>query len=72
MAVLAGIGWAGLQVSPSNLPLPTDAPRDLGTIEIPTDLPAPVRRYYQVALGDQVPRIESLVACGHARANFGF
>jgi hypothetical protein len=71
VAVLAGIGWAGLQVSPSNLPPPVDVPRDLGPVEIPSNLPGPVRRYFQVALGDQAPRIESLVACGRARANFG-
>lgn len=71
VAVLAGVGWAGLQVSPPNLPLPNDAPRDLGTVDIPARLPAPVRRYFQVALGDQAPRIESLVVCGRARANFG-
>jgi len=70
-AVLAGIGWAGLQVLPSNLPPPADEPQDLGTVEIPTDLPAPVRRYYQVALGEQAPYIESLVVCGRGRANFG-
>jgi hypothetical protein len=71
LAVLAGIGWVGLQVSPSDLPLPFDEPQDLGIVEIPTGLPAPVRRYFQVALGDQSPRIESLVVYGRARANFG-
>ena len=71
VAVLAGIGWAGLQVSPPNLPPPVDASQDLDTVAIPTGLPAPVRRYFQVAVGDQVPRIESLVVCGRARANFG-
>ena len=71
LAALVGLGWAGLQVSPSNLPTPVDEPQDLSTVEIPTDLPAPVRRYFQVALSDQAPRIESLVVCGRARANFG-
>lgn len=71
VAVLAGIGWVGLQVPPSNLPPPVDEPQDLGTVEIPIDLPAPVRRYFQAAFGHQVPRIESLVVCGRARANFG-
>lgn len=71
LAVLAGLGWAGLQVPPSNLPPPTDEPQDFGTVEIPTDLPAPVRRYFQVTLGDQVPRIESLVVYGRGQANFG-
>ena len=54
LAVLAGIGWAGLQVKPTNLPLPTDSPQDAGVVAIPDDVPAPVRRYYQTALGDQV------------------
>jgi hypothetical protein len=71
LAALAGIGWIGLQVSPSNLPPPDDAPQDLGTVEIPAALPVPVRRYYQAALGDRAPRIESLVVYGRARANFG-
>ncbi len=71
LAVVAGIGWAGLQVKPANLPLPTDPAQDLGVITVPDDVPAPVRRYYQAALGDQVPRSESLVVYGRARANFG-
>jgi len=71
LAVLAGIGWTGLQVSPSNLPLPADEPEHLGSVETPTNVPAPVRRYYQVAFGDQVPRIESLTVYGRARAHFG-
>jgi hypothetical protein len=72
LVAMIGIGWAGLQVSPSNLPSPVDVPQDLGTVEVPPDLPAPVRRYFQAVLGDQAPRIESLVVCGRARANFGF
>lgn len=71
LAALVGIGWAGLQVSPSNLPPPVDEPQDLGTVEIATDLPAPLRRYFQAALGDRSPRIESLIVYGRARANFG-
>jgi hypothetical protein len=30
-----------------------------------------VRRYLQVAFGDQIPRVESMVAWGRARAHFG-
>ena len=63
LAVLAGIGWLGLQIPPSNLPLPEDEPQDFGIVTIPTDLPAPVQRYLQASLGDQPPRIESLVVC---------
>lgn len=68
---LAGIGWAGLQVPPRNFPPPNGEPQERGAITIPSTLPAPVRRYFQVAFGDQVPRVDSLVAWGRARANFG-
>lgn len=72
LAVLAGVGWAGLQVRPSNFPPPEDQPQDLGTVDVPTDLPAPVRRFFLTAFGEQVPRTESFVALGTGRANFGF
>lgn len=49
LAALAGIGWAGLRVTPPNLP-------------------APVRRYFQAAFGEQAPRVESLVVVGRAKA----
>jgi len=71
LVTLAGLGWAGLQVIPTNFPPPTDKAQDLGTVAVPADLPAPVRRYFQVAFGERVPRVESMVAWGSARANFG-
>lgn len=71
LTVLAGIGWVGLQVPPANLPRSIDEPQNLGLVMVPPDLPAPVRRYFQVSLGDQAPRIESLVVYGRGRANFG-
>jgi hypothetical protein len=71
LVVLAGIGWVGLQIPPQNFPSPSDAPQNLGAVDMPSDLPAPVRRYLHTALGDQAPRIESLVVYGRARANFG-
>ena len=72
LAVLAGIGWAGLQVRPSSFAPPDDAPKNLGVVDVPADLPAPVRRYFLTAFGEQVPRTESLIALGTGRANFGF
>lgn len=71
LVALGGIGWLGLQMLPANFSLPLTDGADLGTVEIPADLPAPVRRYFQVAFGDQLPRVESMVAWGRARANFG-
>lgn len=71
LVALGGIGWLGLQAPPANFPPPTDEAADLGTVAVPADLPAPVRRYFQVAFGDQVPRVEAMMAWGRARANFG-
>ncbi len=71
LVALSGIGWLGLQVPPANFPAPTNEAHDLGTVAVPADLPAPVRRYFQVAFGNGVPRVEAMVAWGRARANFG-
>jgi hypothetical protein len=71
VAAVIGIGWAGLRVVPANLDLPTDTPQDLGTVPTPTDVPPPVRRFFQAAYGAQAPRVESLAVYGRARANFG-
>jgi len=70
-AALVAIGWVGLQI-PSRIVTPsTKKSQNRGTVRIPVNLPAPVRRYLQVALGDQAPRLESVVFWGRARANFG-
>ncbi len=71
LAALVALGWAGLRLPPDNLPPPVDTPHDRGTVNVPTDLPAPVRRFYATAYGEQVPRVESLIVYGRARANFG-
>lgn len=71
LVALGGMGWLGLQLLPANFSFPITDGADLGTVEIPADLPAPVRRYFQVAFGARLPRVESMVAWGRARANFG-
>lgn len=71
IVALGGLGWVGLQVPPRNFAPPQAEPQALETVAIPTNLPAPVRRYFQVAFGDQVPRVDSMVAWGRARARFG-
>lgn len=71
VVALGGLGWVGLQIPPRNFAPPKDEPQALGTVAIPADLPAPVRRYFQVAFGEQIPRVESMVAWGRARARFG-
>lgn len=71
LAALTGIGWLGLRVPPRNFASPVTEPQDLGSVAIPSGLPVPVRRYLQTVCGDSCPRIESMMAWGHARANFG-
>jgi len=70
-AALTGIGWIGLHVPPANLDMPHDAHPVLDMVAVPNGLPAPVQRYYDVAFGERVPRIDSMVVYGRARANFG-
>ena len=71
LAALAAIGWLGLQI-PSKIVSPvTGKSQALGGVRLPEKLPAPVRRYLHVALGDHAPRIESAVFWGRAQANFG-
>jgi hypothetical protein len=71
LAALAAIAWVGLQI-PSKIVSPaTGKSQAGGSVQIPENLPAPVRRYLQVALGDHAPRIESAVFWGRAQANFG-
>ena len=71
LSALAALGWLGLQIPSPVAPLQNEPSQDLGTVRVPETLPAPVRRYLQVALGDRSQRIESAVYWGRARANFG-
>lgn len=71
LIALGGVGWVGLQLAPQNFPVPTTKSAALGTVAVPAALPAPVRRYFEVAFGERVPRVESVVAWGRARAKFG-
>lgn len=51
----------GLRIQPRPFPsFPQQTP-ELTTIPLPDDLPAPVERYYQTIMGDQVPVIHSAV-----------
>ncbi len=67
LALLAGLGWLGLQVKPApfpNYPVRTPA---LRTIPLPEGLPAPVERFYREVYGDQIPEIHSAVITGRAK-----
>ncbi len=51
-------------------PYPEETP-ELTWVDLPTDLPVPVARYYQAICGDRVPVIESAVITGRAKMRVG-
>ena len=64
VVILMALGYWGLHVVPKGFapfPAPT---QNLPTVEMPSDLPAPVARYFRVALGDRVPVLTSAVISG--------
>jgi len=69
LALLGSVGWLGLQVEPEPFPPHPERTRDLGTVELPLDLPEPVRRHFRAALGEQVPKTETAVVWGRGRFN---
>jgi hypothetical protein len=69
LALLGGVGWLGLQVGPAPFPPHPKRTRELGTAELPPDLPEPVRRHFRATLGEEVPRIETAVVWGRGRFN---
>jgi len=70
LAVLVSIGWLGLQVKPRPFPAYPEQTAALNTVELPTDLPAPVSRFYTTIIGDRVPIIESGVISGRGKLRF--
>lgn len=74
MVILVGVAallvlgaWSGLRVPPRPF-APFGAAGATGErVPLPTDLPAPVERFYREAYGDEVPRIDTAVVSGRAR-----
>ena len=60
LAVL-GLGWLGLQIRPRPFDPVAEDSADLGTVPLPTDLPAPVYRHFQIVFGDEVPVVKTAV-----------
>ena len=67
LALLVGLGWVGLQIPPKGFPPHPEKTQDLGTGKLPSGLPGPVRCYFEAALGEEIPRIESAVLWGRGR-----
>ena len=68
---LVGVGWLGLRVKPAPFPPHPERTPALGTADLPSDLPEPVRRHFRATLGAQVPRIGSAVVWGRAEFKVG-
>jgi hypothetical protein len=67
LAVLAALGWLGLQIKPKPFaPYPDDTP-PIDTVPLPSDLPAPVSRFYETVFGDEVPVVESAIITGRGK-----
>ena len=67
LLAILGLGWLGLQVRPRPFEPVADESADLGTIPLPTDLPAPVYRHFQIVFGDEVPVVKTAVIQGRPR-----
>lgn len=65
--VLLGIGWLGFQIEPDSFSPHPDSTQDAGAVELPPNLPEPVQRYYEAAMGTHVPMIDSAVVWGKAK-----
>jgi hypothetical protein len=66
LAILALLGWLGLQIKPKPFsPYPEKTPQ-LRTVPLPAGLPAPVERFYKTVYGEEIPVIETVVIKGRA------
>ncbi len=64
--LLAGAGWLGLRIEPGPFPAHSETTPELAAVGLPSGLPEPVRRHYQVAMGDRIPQVETAVMWGRA------
>ena len=67
LIILIILVWFGLRIKPKPFSAyPQETPA-METVPLPTDLPAPVTKFYQQIYGDQVPIITSAVISGKAK-----
>lgn len=70
LVLLVVLGWIGLQIDPKSLPAYPERAVEFETIPLPDDLPAPVARFYQLTVGDQIPVVHSAVLTGTGTTRF--
>lgn len=64
LVALGALAFTGLQVRPKPFPPYPEATPPLRSVPVPEGLPAPVARFYAVAVGEQAPVIRSAVLSG--------
>ncbi|MBN1259354.1 MAG: hypothetical protein JXB35_01620 [Anaerolineae bacterium] len=69
LGVVAGLGvlgWTGLHIKPAPFKGFPQAPGPIETMPLPSNLPAPVARFFHQIYGDRIPQISSAVISGRA------
>jgi hypothetical protein len=70
LIVIGAVGWVGLKIKPAPFPAYPEHTPELETIALPDTLPAPVKRFYETIVGDQIPVITSAVLTARATLRF--
>ena len=63
---LSGLSWLGLRIQPASFSTFPQTGSVVEYVPLPTDLPAPVERFYRQVYGTEVPVITSVVLSGRA------
>lgn len=64
LITLTALAWVGLHIEPAPLPAFTKSTSAIKTIPLPSNLPAPVARFYRKIYGETVPVLDSAVITG--------
>ncbi len=67
VALLLTIGWLGFQIEPESFSPHPEKTKDAGVVNVPPDIPEPVKRYYEAAAGSHVPLIKTAIVWGKAK-----
>lgn len=67
LAVLVGVGWLGFQVKPRPFPPRQGAGPGPEAASPSPSLPAPVRRFFEAAVGPEIPLTQTAYTAGRAR-----
>lgn len=67
---LVGLGWLGTRIDLPGFAAPADTAGELGSVEPPTGLPAPVARYVEAAFAGRIPLVTSAIITGRVDVRF--